>query len=274
VNSTEKVAKYLKENAKPLADEIVDDIVSQFGFEVPQKDIDEAKKVYIEFFGFLAESFTCTEGSVPEELVTWSKENGEKSAAKHQRISEILVRYPETRMVFADYIMKIAMQHELSVPEVVMIMKRVHHMLDVSINETVFAFERRTEEILQETQKELRELSTPIVPIQDGIAILPLIGKFDEERTEHLMNNVVPKVPQFGIHHVIIDFSGIVTIDAEVAANIFNVYNVLELLGINVLITGIRSNLAIRVIDQGINFSAIKTFANVKQAIQSINQHV
>jgi rsbT co-antagonist protein RsbR len=270
VVSTEKVEKYLKENAESLAHRIVKDIVERFGFEVPEQDIEEARKVYIEFFGFLADSFKCEEGSVPDELIAWSKENGERTAKKHQKISEILIRYPETRLVFADYIMDISLQHNLTVKEVILILKRVHHMLDVSINETVFAFERKTEEIIKETQNELRELSTPIVPIQDGIAILPLIGKIDTERTEHLMNNVVPKIPQLGIHHVIIDFSGIVTIDAEVAANIFNVYNVLELLGIDCVITGMRPHLAIRVIGEGINFSSIRTFANVKQAINSL----
>nr|WP_246625260.1 STAS domain-containing protein [Fictibacillus nanhaiensis] len=145
-------------------------------------------------------------------------------------------------------------------------------MLDVSINETVFAFERRSKEILSKTKKELRELSTPIVPIQDGLAVLPLIGAFDIERADHLMNHVLPKIPELNIEYLIMDFSGIVTIDTEVASYIFNVYRVLGLLGIQVIVTGIRSELAIRAVAEGINFSSLKTYANVKQAIDSFKQ--
>jgi rsbT co-antagonist protein RsbR len=270
MKSTLTVANYLKDNSISLANKIVDEIVDKFGFEVSQEDIDQAKKVYVEFFEFLSESIYCNEGSVPEGLIAWSRENGEKTAAIHNRISDILVRYPDTRMTFADFILKISLEHGLGTEEVILILKRVHHMLDVSINETVLAFERRTEEILLHTRKELRELSTPIVPIQDGLAVLPLIGSIDSERAEHLMTYVLPKIPELDVECLIMDFSGIVTIDTEVAAHIFKVYEVLGLLGIEVFVTGIRSELAIRAVSEGINFSQLKTFANVKQAIESI----
>lgn len=273
MEATLTVANYLKENANLLANKIVDDIINKFGFQVPPNDILQAKKVYAEFLEFLSESIDCKEGSVPDKLVDWSRDNGEKTAAKHNRISDILIRYPDTRMVFADFIMNISLEHGLGTKDVVLILKRVHHMLDVSINETVLAFERRSEELLLNAKKELRELSTPIVPIQDGLAVLPLIGSIDTDRTEHLMNGVLPKIPEMNIERLIIDFSGIVAIDTEVAANIFNVYRVLGLLGIDVLVTGLRPELAINAVSEGIDFTSIKTFASVKQAIESIRSY-
>jgi rsbT co-antagonist protein RsbR len=270
VESTLTVANYLKENAVLLSNKIVDDIIELFGFEVSESDINQAKKVYVEFLEFLSESIYCTEGTIPDKLLAWSRENGEKTAAAHHRISDILIRYPDTRMVFADFIMKISLDHGLNTEQVVLILKRVHHMLDVSINETVLAFERRSEELLSKTKMELRELSTPIVPIQNGLAVLPLIGSIDADRTEHLMNNLLPKIPSMDIENLIMDFSGIVAIDTEIASHIFNVYRVLGLLGINVIVTGLRPELAISAVSEGIDFSSIRTFANVKQAIESI----
>jgi rsbT co-antagonist protein RsbR len=272
LKSTLTVANYLKENDELLANKIVDDIISKFGFQVSEAEIKQAKKVYAEFLAFLSDSLYCEEGSVPEKLLEWSRANGEQTAAKHHRISDILIRYTDTRMVFADFIMNISIAHDLGTEEVVQILKRVHYMLDLSINETVRAFERRSEEILSNTRNELLELSTPIVPIENGLAVLPLIGSIDSDRTEHLMNNVLPKIPALQIEYLIMDFSGIVTIDREVASHIFNVNRVLGLLGINVLVTGLRPELAISAVSEGINFSSIKTFANVKQAIESIKQ--
>jgi rsbT co-antagonist protein RsbR len=271
VEATLTVANYLKENADLLANKIVDDIIEKFGFQVPPNDVVQAKKVYVEFLEFLSESIDCKEGSVPDKLVEWSRENGEKTAAKHHRISEILIRYPDTRMVFADFILNISIEHGLDTKDVALILKRVHHMLDVSINETVLAFERRSEELLLKAKTELKELSTPIVPIQNGLAVLPLIGSIDADRSEHLMNGVLPKIPEMNIERLIIDFSGIVTIDTEVASHIFNVYRVLGLLGVDVLVTGLRPEIAISAVSEGIDFTSIKTFANVKQAIESIH---
>lgn len=273
VEATLTVANYLKENADLLANKIVDDIIEKFGFQVPPNDVVQAKKVYVEFLEFLSESIDCKEGSVPDKLVEWSRENGKKTAAKHHRISEILIRYPDTRMVFADFILNISIEHGLDTKDVALILKRVHHMLDVSINETVLAFERRSEELLLKAKTELKELSTPIVPIQNGLAVLPLIGSIDADRSEHLMNGVLPKIPEMNIERLIIDFSGIVTIDTEVASHIFNVYRVLGLLGVDVLVTGLRPEIAISAVSEGIDFTSIKTFANVKQAIESISSY-
>jgi rsbT co-antagonist protein RsbR len=261
------VAAYLSKNAKHLANEMVDAISKKFNFEVSASELVDAKAMYVEFLGFLALSFNCDEGSVPEELLSWSKENGERAAALHGKISDIIIRYPETRIVFTDYFLQIGVEHDLTSGEIVLILKRVNHMLDISINETVFAFERRTDEIIKKAQEEINELASPIVPIQEGLGVLPLIGSIDADRAEHLLNKVIPNIPSHQIESLIIDFSGIVTIDTDVASHIFNINNVLRLLGIHVIFTGIRPEIAARVIGSGIDFSSYEIFANVKQAI-------
>jgi rsbT co-antagonist protein RsbR len=67
-------------------------------------------------------------------------------------------------------------------------------MLDISINETIQAFERRKDKIIKEAQEEVNELSAPIVPIQDGMAVLPLIGAIDTNRAKYLLEKVVPNI--------------------------------------------------------------------------------
>ncbi|MFC0187758.1 STAS domain-containing protein [Fictibacillus aquaticus] len=269
MNSLQSVADYLTENAVPLASDLVEQIIKKFDFDVPRIEIDLAKDMYVEFLRFLGSSIHLP-GEAPDELIEWSKINGERAANSRGRISDIFVRYPDTRLVFSDFVMDLGREFSLQTDEVIDVLKKVNHMLDLSINETVFAFERKTEELISKTQKEINELSTPIVPIQDSIAVLPLIGGIDHQRTEHLLNNVVPKIPGLKIKYLIIDFSGIITIDTEVAGHIFNVYNVLKLLGIEVIVTGIRTELAVRVVEAGIDFSSIIVHANVKKAIDSI----
>ncbi|OIK12748.1 STAS domain-containing protein [Bacillus sp. MUM 13] len=270
MNKISLIANYLIEHAHILTDGIVDEIIKNFDFEVPAKDIDDARVMYVEFLKFLGESITCTEGSVPESLIKWSKENGEKTAHSGGHISDILLRYPETRIAFADYFLKLGLKHQLNTDEVVLILKRVNHMLDLSINETVFAFERRNQEILKTAKNEIDKLSSPIVPIQDGLAVLPLIGSIDSDRADHLINTVIPKIPAHEVTCLIIDFSGIITIDTTVSSHIFNVYKVLRLLGIQVIFTGIRPELASRVIESGADFSSFQVYATVKQAIEAM----
>ncbi|RFU66229.1 STAS domain-containing protein [Peribacillus glennii] len=271
MNSIETVAEYFKENAKPLAGELVKEIVDKFDFPVLPQEIDQAKEVYFEFLGFLGRSIIADENETPEGLIEWSRRNGEQEALLKGKISGIIMRYPATRQVFIERFASISMDHGLSAREILTINKRINYVLDISIYETILAFERFTDKVIKRAQDEVNELSAPIVPIQAGIAVLPLIGTFGFDRAQALIEKAVGRVAKLGVECIIIDFSGLVMIDDEVASQIFNIHNIFRLLGIKVIITGLRPELAQTVVAQGIDFSHIDTYANVKQAIESLD---
>jgi rsbT co-antagonist protein RsbR len=264
------VAEYLKINAESLAVEIVGDVLHRMKLEIPEWEKEQAIFMYIEFFRFLGESITCEEGSVPQELLAWSKKNGEQEANSGRNISEIIVRYPPTRMAFTEMLTKIGHEYKLSIDEFSLITKRINQMLDISIDATVLAFESLRDKIEKERKKEMAELSAPIVPIQDGIAVLPLIGSIDSYRASYILEKVVPRIAELHIEHLIADFSGILTIDTAIAQYLFKVQSVLSLLGINTIVTGLRPDVAQTVVSGGIDMSSIKTYANLKQALESI----
>ena len=147
-------------------------------------------------------------------------------------------------------------------------------MLDISINETVFAFERQTSKLMKDVQAEVDILSTPVVPVQENIAVLPLVGKMDHDRARLILERAIPLVANQKIQSLIIDFSGIVTIDATIAKHIIDIHNVLRLLGVDSIATGMRPELAQAAVEGGVDFSNINTFATVKQAIDSINKKI
>ncbi|WP_436374939.1 STAS domain-containing protein [Cytobacillus sp. BC1816] len=266
----QKVSAYLTQNAEVLSEEIVAEIVSRFGFEIPKQEIDAAVSMYVEFINYLGAMIANSEDRVPEGLVEWSKGNGERAASMGGKISDIVTRYPDTRIVFTDRLRNIGMEFELTADEVISIVKKVNYILDISINETVFAFERHSEEQLKETQYQVNELSAAIVPIQDSIAILPLIGSIDYDRAQIIIEKTVPRVSQLGIETLIIDFSGTVNIDIEIAKHIFDIRNILLLIGVNTIATGVRPDLAKKAVTLGIDLSSLEVYSNVLQAIRSI----
>jgi rsbT co-antagonist protein RsbR len=263
------VARYLNDNAEMLANEIVQKISQSPNFEALKEELEQAIIVYTEFIRFLGKSLHSNESNVPEGLVEWSKTNGKRTASQGERISIIITRYPPTRLVFIDCLTKISIEHGLSSEEVVFINKRFNYLLDISINETVIVFEQVKDEIIKKAQQEVLKLSVPVVPIQDRIAVLPLIGSIDSERAGYILENVISKILEMKIEYLIVDFSGILNIDAIAERYLFDIYSVLRLQGIEVMMTGIRPELAQTVVRNGIDFSSIKTYATVKQAIET-----
>jgi rsbT co-antagonist protein RsbR len=274
VNPTSAVANELQQNSEPIAKEMVNSILELIGVEIPKQEVDQAIIVYTEYLSFLGDSIMTKDETTSKRLLEWSKQNGEREAAKGGRISDILFRYPPTRIVFIDKMAEISLRHGVNTEDLIWINKRVNNMLDISINETVFAFERQTSKLMKDVQAEVDILSTPVVPVQENIAVLPLVGKMDHDRARLILERAIPLVANQKIQSLIIDFSGIVTIDATIAKHIIDIHNVLRLLGVDSIATGMRPELAQAAVEGGVDFSNINTFATVKQAIDSINKKI
>lgn len=271
MNPTYAVAEELQQNAQTIAKEMVDSIVELIGADIPKQEIEQAIIVYTEYFHFLGDSIRNKDETTSGRLLEWSKQNGEREAEKDGRISDILFRYLPTRMVFIDKMAEISLRHGVNTEDLLWINKRVNNMLDISINETVYAFERQTTKQMKKVQDEVDILSTPVVPVQENAAVLPLVGKLDHDRARLILERAIPLVAREKVQFLIIDFSGIVTIDATIAEHIFDIHNVLRLLGVHSIATGMRPELAQAAVEGGVDFSSIKTFTTVKQAIESIN---
>ena len=98
---------------------------------------------------------------------------------------------------------------------------------------------------------------------------MPLIGELQEERANYITTEVLPKVAGMGVEILILDFSGIKSFDTYVAHHLFHISDILQLLGIDTIITGINPHLAQVAVQLGIEIR-IKTYKNVQQALEKI----
>ncbi|WP_077622452.1 PAS domain S-box protein [Sediminibacillus massiliensis] len=126
---------------------------------------------------------------------------------------------------------------------------------------------KHQERIENEMKKQINELSSTIVPLMDGIAVLPLMGSINEDQVAALLERVPEKVRVQEVEKLIIDFSGIYQIDNTVVDYLFRINNVLKLLGVECVLTGLRPQLASEAIEQNINVSDITTISTVKAAL-------
>jgi rsbT co-antagonist protein RsbR len=272
VNPFERFSRYLIENAEKISKEITDYNLKKLDIELPDEIVSESIKTNTEFLGFLGETLNLSNETVAERFNQWyeQKQIKEKQAQyAAQELEGIIKPYAETRLQLIEMLTKVSIGEGLSTEEIVFVNNRLSYLLDLSITETIIERERQTKTMNKKNEQTITELSSPIVPIEKGMAILPLIGEFDFERSDYIMTHVIPKISELRIKTLIIDFSGIATIDGEIAARIFNIHKVLKLIGIETMLTGIRADLAIDVINTGIDFSKLDTYGTVQQAILS-----
>ncbi|RXY98908.1 STAS domain-containing protein [Fictibacillus sp. S7] len=271
-NLIEEFADFLSKKAESISREIVNYNVSKIEITLPQEIIDKSIDTNAEFLKFLGSTLKFSNVEVEPIFIEWliKQETPEDTQYIEKELSSLIKPYADTRQLLIKILSQLCMDYGLTTEEVITVTSRLSYFLDLSITETILKRERTTKEAEEKQNQKITELSSPIIPIQNGMAVLPIIGDIDVEKSEFIMNRVIPRVTELKIECVIIDFSAIASIDTEIAARIFTIYDVLRLLGIKAVFTGIRTDLVSRIINSGINFSSIKTYATLQHALQDI----
>ena len=131
---------------------------------------------------------------------------------------------------------------------------------------TTETYVKGREEIIQRQQREMMELSTPVVQLWDNILALPLIGTLDSERTQVVMESLLHKIVETGASIAIIDITGVPTVDTLVAQHLLKTVAAARLMGADCIISGIRPQIAQTIVHLGVNLSEVTTKASLADA--------
>lgn len=123
---------------------------------------------------------------------------------------------------------------------------------------------------LQTSQATIRELSAPVLPVLPGVLIAPLVGAIDESRATVFVANVLRAVERERAQQVIFDVTGVPLIDTQVARMILQAADAVRLLGAQVILVGIRPEVAQTVVGLGVALD-MKTYADLQQAIHALS---
>ena len=140
----------------------------------------------------------------------------------------------------------------------------------IDITERMRADEQRValqEEVIQAQQAALRELSTPLIPIANGVIAMPLIGTIDSSRAQQMMESLLIQVAEQQAEVAIIDITGVQVVDTQVAAALLRTAQAVQMLGARVVLTGIRPEVAQTLVGIGADLSSITTKGTFQMGI-------
>lgn len=126
--------------------------------------------------------------------------------------------------------------------------------------------------LIVDYHEQMTQMSTPIVPVKDGVSILPIIGVLNEQRYDMLMEKASTYIDESKDDYLILDFSGLVEIDTYTVSCIYNLNHLITLTGTEVIITGITPSLARKMGDLQVTFNELITFIHVKNALAFIEK--
>lgn len=121
------------------------------------------------------------------------------------------------------------------------------------------------------SQSELiNELSSPVIKLTSNVGLLPIVGDIDSNRAKVINEMTIQQSADTQITTLIIDLSGVYIVDTMVAQRLFQMIKSLKLIGVRVILTGIRAEVAQTCIQLGIDFSTIQTENSVDRALTKL----
>lgn len=130
------------------------------------------------------------------------------------------------------------------------------------------AFLSLREQQLQAQAQEIVELSARVLPLSRGVLLLPLVGRIDGPRAEHIMEVLLAAVTEQTARVVLLDVTALPTVDEQVALHIVQAASAVRLLGATAALVGVRASLARAIVAGGIDLGGIVTLARLEDGLR------
>ena len=122
--------------------------------------------------------------------------------------------------------------------------------------------------IITSQQDAISELSTPVLPVWDGILVLPIIGTVDTQRAQQITENLLFSISSTAARVAILDITGLHILDTAVASHFIKTIHAAQMLGTEIVLTGITPTNAQTLVSLGVDLEGVVTKKSLKAGLQ------
>ncbi|HEY5950465.1 MAG TPA: protoglobin domain-containing protein [Kofleriaceae bacterium] len=141
---------------------------------------------------------------------------------------------------------------------------------DISLHSDVLIHER--ERVIGKQSEAIRELSTPVLQIRDRLLLLPLIGVVDTHRAKLITENLLHAIRTSRARVVVIDVTGVATIDSKVANHLLQTVSAARLMGAHTIVSGVSADVAQSMVALGIELSPFTTVGDLQGGLEDAEE--
>jgi rsbT co-antagonist protein RsbR len=256
----QELVAYLRENRSDLREEWARRIseAELLGVMSDEEIFSEATEVYDNYVDALET------GSI-ENLQAYARELSERIIPRGVETHEVLgivllLRDVLARSLFAKY------QGDLE------LLNRILDSYEPAANRIAVtvgvSFVEERERVIHEQQEAMRELSTPVLQIRERLLILPIIGMLDSARARQLTEQLLGAIRDNRATVVVIDITGVATIDRTVANHLVQTVEASRLMGARTILTGLSSEIAQTLVDLDVDLGMMQTVGDLQGGLE------
>ncbi|WP_059171894.1 STAS domain-containing protein [Bacillus sp. FJAT-27445] len=263
------IGEKIIENDHLIAKNVTDILDKNDTFRLPSHEITLERKMGFcaELISYFGEALTGNREPVFTKVENWGKKAAEIAIRYQVSLTDSLRSISFFRTVIWDVFSDELEEKQFAAITMLDVSKIIDPLLDRISSIIGEEFEIHTNRLMDVAYTALEELSVPVVPIVEGIAVVPLVGSIDTRRARLIMDVSLAESTRLNARQIIFDISGVPVIDTMVADQLFQIFNALRLTGVEAVVTGIRPEISQTIVSLGLDFSQIKTRATMRQAL-------
>jgi len=138
--------------------------------------------------------------------------------------------------------------------------------LDIGLAIDTYIYNR--ESTIRDQEEAIKELSTPVLQLREGLLILPIVGVIDSNRARQLTDSLLQTIRSNRGRVVVMDITGVGAVDSKVANHLLQTVDSARLMGAKVIVTGLSPEVAQTITQVGVDLSRITTAGDLQGGIE------
>jgi anti-anti-sigma regulatory factor/HAMP domain-containing protein len=148
------------------------------------------------------------------------------------------------------------------------------HELEACVQERTAELSRTLEQLQEESRAKenlvllVKEMSSPVIPVMEGIIVIPIVGALDSERAQRVMDDLLAGIAREHTRVAILDITGLAVVDTAVANALLQASQAARLLGAEPILVGIAPEVAETLVQLGVEIRHFRTAATLQEGLQ------
>lgn len=123
-------------------------------------------------------------------------------------------------------------------------------------------------EMIGAQQAEIQRLAMPVIPVGDGVVMVPVLGDLPEDALEELSATILDAVARAGTKSLILDLTGLARASMRVVSWLGRLIAATSLVGVNTLVAGIQPAIALELVHEGLDLGGATIVASMREALR------
>ncbi|AST94872.1 positive regulator of sigma-B activity [Niallia circulans] len=178
-----------------------------------------------------------------------------------------LILFSKSMHLFRKVCQRFVLASDLKESQAVEMLAELNEWIDERTDRIVNDYAGNWEHTIEMQKLSLLELSAPLIPVFEGITVMPLIGTIDTARAKLIMENLLEGVIEHRSKVVLIDITGVPVVDTMVAQHIIEASEAVRLIGAKAVLVGIRPEIAQTIVNLGIDLARFPTQSTLRKGV-------